>query len=187
MRLCLTCYSLWPREAAFCGKCRRPLGTKRCPKGHANSLFSPATTCLVCNEGPLDGVPCLPLDWVITGLTLLLLFGLWRWGWEHAGAIIATFWKVTLWTLGILCNTTPGHVSRMLRQTLAWYVTLWLLSYLLPQAAGRSTRQGLRKVPWQVWGALRSLLRLGQCLFRRDADKAKALPLHHKHIDNGSD
>ena len=189
MKLCLKCYCLWPRDAAFCGRCRRALGAKRCPKGHANPFLSPAATCLTCNEGPLDGVPCLPLGCVAPLLSLLLLVGLWRWAWHHPGVAISACWRAFLWAMGVLFDTAPGRVGLAVRQGLAWYVALWLLSYLLPQAAGRSARQFLKALPGRaargLGAAWRFLLPLALRPIR--GARTKAVASRQKDGDAGSD
>lgn len=174
MKLCLKCYSIWPHDAAFCGRCRRALGAKRCPKGHANPFFSPAATCLVCNEGPLDGVPCLPLGGVAPLLSILLLVGLWRWAWNHPGVAISACWRAFLWAMGVLFDTAPGRVGLAIRQGIAWYVVLWLLSYLLPQGAGRCARHALKGLPRLMWRCLRALPRLIRPLIMGPAGRARA-------------
>ena len=160
MKMCLKCFCLWPRDAIYCGKCRLPLGTKRCPKGHANSLHTPGQTCTTCNEGPLTpGVAVLPLSGLASLLALLLLVFAWRWTWHHPGVVICAAWRAGLWTLGLLFGTSPRRVHGALYGALAWYVALWLLSYILPGATGKAARQTLRALPRLLWRGLHSGLK----------------------------
>ena len=160
MRLCCKCFSLWPREAIYCGKCRMPLGAKRCPQGHANPLRSPAITCLTCNQGPLEGgVSVLPLSGLASLGALLLLVGAWRWAWQHPYVVASHLWRVSSWMMGILFAVPPRQVQTAILQGLTWYGLLWLLSYLLPGGLGRNARQALRTLPRLLWRWLRAALK----------------------------
>ena len=160
MKLCCKCFSLWPREALYCGRCRKPLGANRCLQGHANPLRSPALTCLTCNQGPLEeGVPTLPLSGLASLASLLILVVLSRWAWHHPGVIACAVWRWGAWTIGMLFAIPPRHVQAAIMQMLTWYGLLWLLSYLLPGGMGRNARQTLRTLPRLLASWLRSALK----------------------------
>jgi len=183
MKLCLKCCSLWESSAIYCGKCRRPLG-KRCPKGHSQMFFSPAVTCLICNEGPLDGLPYLSLGWVASGITLVLLVIAWRWIWDHPWQSGNALWRTMLWALGILFDTAPNSVALTIRHILTWYVSLFLLSFLLPHGAGRSIRQSLKMLPRYLWRGLYALLGLMRSLVLRPlGQKVKDTVIRSKDSD----
>ena len=157
MKMCLKCFCLWPKDAVYCGRCRRPLGVKRCPKGHANSLSTPGLTCTTCNEGPLvPGVAVLPLGGVVSLFALALFVLCFRWAWHHPATILCTACRAALWILSLLFGVAPRSITRTLSQAVAWYLTLWVLSYGLPGALGKSVRQTLRMLPRLLWRGLRS-------------------------------
>ena len=173
MKLCLVCYSLWPRETVFCGKCRRALG-KRCPKGHVNLYISPGVTCTTCNEGPVDGVPYLQLNLVVPIVTLLALVIAFRYGWNNRCHLFCTALHSLLWTLSILFDTTQKRVMEVVMHLILWFVTLFLISYMLPQKMGQWVRRTLQSLLRIAWILVRSTCRLTWRMIKVPAMQVKA-------------
>lgn len=121
MRLCLTCYRVWPREAILCGHCGRSFGGRRCPRRH----LSPAAArcCVQCGATPLtEPTASVPLAWLPLGLAwgsaLLVVIGLW-----HAvqrpllAALARDLERLAAWTIviGLVLMLLPGDLGRWAR------------------------------------------------------------------------
>jgi len=186
MKMCLKCFSLWPKDAVFCGRCQRPMGVKRCSSGHANSLYTPGQTCTTCNEGPLlPGVAVLPLGGVASLFALALFVLCFRWGWHHPVTVLCAAWRAALWLLSLLFGAAPRSITRTLSAAVAWYLTLWLLSYVLPGATGKSARQTLRTLPRLLWRGLHSCVKtlLPLVMLSGRAVRGKTGGAHTKDVD----
>lgn len=158
--MCCKCRSLLPAEAAYCTKCRLPLGVSRCPEGHANPLRTRGTTCQTCNKGPLTaGVAVLPLSGLASICAVLVLFAVLRWAWHHPYTVAVTAWNWGGSAMGVLFDVPSGRVQSTVMQILAWYVLLWAISFILPSGLGRPARQSLRTLPLILWKGLRSVLK----------------------------
>lgn len=75
MKLCLSCFHVWPAGAAFCGHCNRTFGGRLCPKKH----MSPVTAryCITCGSNKLtDPTTHLSLGWAVRLFTIGIVVGL---------------------------------------------------------------------------------------------------------------
>ena len=159
MKLCLKCFALWNGEAEFCGNCRRSLG-KKCPKGHVNPYLSPAATCIVCNEGPLDGVPFLKLSVIGPLITLGTLVFAFRYVWDHHCQVLHLVIHGVLWAIATLFDTTPDHVVQECNGIVHLWVGALILSLFLPKAIGTRVRMVLFQLPGKLAQLVRIAIRL---------------------------
>ena len=71
MRLCLTCFHIWPSGALFCGRCGRSFGHRLCQRRHESPPS--ARVCTKCGSHELT-TPTLYLSLgCLSGLVALLL------------------------------------------------------------------------------------------------------------------
>lgn len=128
MRLCLSCYRLWPREAILCGWCGRSFNGRLCPRRH----LSPASArcCVLCGQTPLtEPTASLPLGWLAALLVWSALAGL----------------AVCVWHF---ISTPLEHEAR---QGLAWLMTGGVVLALIPGALGRQVRARVSRFLRGLW------------------------------------
>lgn len=74
MKLCLSCFHVWPAHAAYCGYCHRTFGGRLCPKKH----LSPVTAqyCIQCGSNNLtDPTSHLSLGWIVRLFAIVIVLG----------------------------------------------------------------------------------------------------------------
>lgn len=118
MRLCLSCYHLWPGDALLCGHCARSFGGRLCARHHRSPAS--ARCCVQCGLTELT-VPTrsFPLGW----FPLLLIWGcvilLGLWGWHQVGSAVEHgVRQIILYAAGIaiVLALIPGKTGRHLRR-----------------------------------------------------------------------
>lgn len=141
MILCLSCYRLWPAGSQYCGHCRKSLGRRRCPHGHASPLA--ARACTTCGSPKLSpGASCLSLGW----LPKLLAWGL------AGGAAVGA--------LGGIFHATPvGAAERSAGALLGALASLGIFLALAHLVLGDKAK-ALRPVYKALWKVLAGLLKL---------------------------
>lgn len=161
MRLCLTCFRLWPVGAQYCGYCGRSFGGRICRTKKAHRNPPGAQYCVQCGSPDLtDGTPYLPLGclnrilaWGSIGLVVR-----WLWlqiaGLLRAGAILGHSTRLDISPAVILNRCVTWLLLLFL---LNWFVS-WLLS-LFPGEAGKQLRSS-------VAGASKLVLKTGPQLLK---------------------
>lgn len=152
MRLCLSCYRLWPRSALFCGACGRSFGGRLCPSRH----LSPANAhvCVQCGKDEMsEPTAGLYLGWLPTLLSGLCLLLAWKWTWHHLAFVYAILLASVNLALRLLVDAGPHAVERLTAQVAGWAVFLTVALHLVPGRKGRDLRQAL-------FGALRRIVQM---------------------------
>ena len=131
MRLCLSCYHIWPGEAILCGHCGRSFGGRLCARRH----LSPASArcCIQCGHPQLtESTASFPLGWIPLLLCLgaVLGSGLWLW------------------------HRVERPLLVQVQQVAVWTVILWLALMLLPGSFGYNVRRSLSRLCQGLWRLL---------------------------------
>ena len=156
MRLCLSCYHMWPGDALLCGHCGRSFGGRLCARRHRSPTG--ARCCVQCGLTELT-VPTrsLPLGWlpVLLSAGILLLAGLSLWRFLEPSVLAEThrfFAWLTVIAVIVLC--LPGGFGRRVRRSASrtlsglWRLVFWGLGYRLARELVRglaSATQGRRR------------------------------------------
>lgn len=186
MKLCLKCISLWNSDAEFCGKCRRALG-KRCPKGHVNPFISPAVTCIVCNEGPLDGVPYLVLSGLGPLIALISVVFTFQYIWDHHCQVLHLLLHGVLWALATLFDTTPDRIVQGCIGVGNLWVAVFILTLFLPKPVGMRVRWALWKIPMWIAHLIRIAVKVTWQLIKRRVIGTKPKTVQTKRSNHDTD
>ena len=155
MRLCLSCYRLWPRGAVYCGTCARSFEGRLCPARHISPAG--ARACIHCGATELtETVASLPLGWLTSLIAAAVVFGIAGLVLRHLG------WGLTamVWLLAHLLGVEPHDLVRAVNGLISWAITGAILLQFLPPAQRHAVMRFVSSV-------YRSALRLVQFLLKR--------------------
>jgi len=149
MKLCLSCYHLWPVEALLCGQCGRSFGGRLCARRHHSPPSS--RVCVHCGLTELTAPTAyVPLGWVIPvllGCGFLLAMSA---GW-HLAQPAAFAWLKSAFVyvcLGaVIIFLLPGRLGRDVRRLVtrflrgAWRLLLFGAGYRMLRATLHSLKE----------------------------------------------
>lgn len=160
MRLCLRCFRLYPLESVWCPRCHRTFDRKLCPNDHANPINIFASTCLICNQGPLSpatySISLRALPRLLALITLLLAI---RWIFLHFGYVVCLLESGTLRIAAWITGSTACQVARSVNEVTVWLIALWIVSYFLPASSGNALRGTIQSGLKRCGMAIRTLLK----------------------------
>lgn len=156
MKLCLTCYRLWPAKATYCGHCGRSFGGRICRTKKAHRSPRDAQFCMECGSADLtDPTPYLSLgcfSHLLTwGAAILLLWLLL----PRSGRVVGWLYALTGNRLNVNFNPIVllDHCLFWLLFLFMWYVLLSALLSMIPGEAGKQLNR-------LVFGSIGLLLKL---------------------------
>ena len=172
MRLCLTCYHVWPNEAQVCGSCGRSFGGRACRRrGHLNP--KDAQFCVRCGTQELtEATNYVPLGWLSRGLAWLCVIAAIVWL-SHRPELAVWFLFATIdW----LFHALPDQLKDEAATWLALVFIFVMFSLATPGKTGVSMRRtvfrGLRMMTRLLGRGLKYSLRaFGLMKFIVDGDQ----------------
>jgi RNA polymerase subunit RPABC4/transcription elongation factor Spt4 len=160
MRLCLSCYRLWPRGALFCGACGRSFGGRVCKRRHVSPPG--AQVCIQCGESELtEATGYLSFGWLsgLVSVVALLLLSIWllRHLRESFTLLVATL----DWLLLHLFGLPPQALERGSAVLIGWGIVIGLILMALPRRVRGNVSRSLGSTLGSVWRFVYRVLVLG--------------------------
>jgi len=149
MILCLSCRRLSASGSVYCTWCRRSLGARRCPKGHASPRY--AKCCRTCGSRDLsEAASSIRLRWLGIALGWLLVLGTLRLAIQRFPALLSLAWWAACALGRFLFGDTGSAIIAAARGFLNEALALLLIYTVFALA--------FKKNPWPLWRGIARLI-----------------------------